>query len=96
MKENRIFRTKQNEYWDIWSEHAIVFPKDMPLVEAFSYENIKKTIDIVVDDGIINIRFYFMNDNTVKFDVTIMYRNGYEEKYGSFEFVEMADVFILE
>ena len=31
--EHRIFRTKQEEYWDIWCEDAIVFPIDQDLKE---------------------------------------------------------------
>jgi hypothetical protein len=33
--EYRIFRTKQEEPWDIWCEDAIVFPKEKSIEEVF-------------------------------------------------------------
>ncbi len=40
--KNRIFRTKQEEYWDIWCENAIVFPETKTIEEVFTEDNLRK------------------------------------------------------
>ena len=94
----RIFRTKQEEYWDIWCEDAIVFPKDKLLEEVFTEENLRKlslsysdkdkyptyVIDIV-ENRWVDIRIYAKGEDA---------ENCTEEIH--FEFVEMAAVIVVQ
>ena len=95
--EHRIFRTKQEEYWDIWCEDAIVFPKEKQLEEVFTEENLRKLITSYSDkDEYPTYVIDFVQDNYV--DVVIYAKgedadNCTEEIH--FEFVEMSDVLVV-
>ncbi len=97
MKDFRIFRTKQEEYWDIWCENAIVFSKDKTLEEVFTEENLRKLIDSYSDkDQYPTYIIEFVQNNYV--DVVI-YAKGQDAENCTedirFEFVEMSDVLVV-
>ena len=95
--KNLIYRAKQEEYWDIWCEKAIVFPETMTLAEAFSEDNLRKLlfsysdkeeyptyIIEVVDDNWVDVVIYAKGQNS---------ENCTEEIH--YEFVEMSSVLVL-
>ena len=98
--KNRIFRQKQEEYWDIWCEEAIVFPESMSLEDAFTEENMRKLIRSYSDPKKYpTYKITIAQSNTV--DVVI-YAEGEDEDEDafteeiSFEFVEMSDVLVIK
>ena len=96
--KNRIFRQKQEEYWDIWCEEAIVFPESMSLEDAFTEENMRKLISSYSDPKEYpTYKITIAQSNTV--DVVI-YTEGEDEdnctEEISFEFVEMSDVLVIQ
>ena len=98
--KNRIFRQKQEEYWDIWCEEAIVFPESMSLEDAFTEENMRKLISSYSDPKKYpTYKITIAQSNTV--DVVI-YAEGEDEDEDafteeiSFEFVEMSDVLVIK
>ena len=96
--KNRIFRQKQEEYWDIWCEEAIVFPESMSLEDAFTEENMRKLISSYSDPKQYpTYKITIAQSNTV--DVVI-YAEGEDEdnctEEISFEFVEMSDVLVIQ
>jgi hypothetical protein len=95
--KHRILRTKQEEYWDIWCEDAIVFPETMPLVEAFSEDNLRKLLLSYSDKEeyptyIIEV----VDDNWVE---VVIYAKGQDAENCTedihFEFVEMSKVLVV-
>ncbi len=85
----RIFRTKQEEYWDIWCEDAIVFPKDKALGEVFTEHNLRKLISSY--SGI-----EYKYEIEIRENETIVYivSDNLDEEI-RFEFVEMSSVLVL-
>jgi hypothetical protein len=88
---NRIFRYKQEEHWDIWCEHAIVFPEEMPISKAFTEDNMRKVLSAYSD-----------RDEYPTFDIQFHEVNGSEyvtvkiTDNDFFEFVEMGYVIVLQ
>ena len=95
--EHRIFRTKQEEYWDIWCEDAIVFPKDRELKDVFTEENLRKLITSysdkdeyptyeieIVENRYVEVTIYAKGENADNVTENIFY-----------EFVEMSDVLVV-
>ena len=94
---HRIFRTKQEEYWDICCEDAIVFPKDRELKDVFTEENLRKLITTygkkdeyptyeieIVEDRYVEVTIYAKGENAENVTENIFY-----------EFVEMSDVLVV-
>lgn len=95
--ENRIFRTKQEEYWDIWCEDAIVFPKSKTLEEVFTEENLRKLITSYSNkEEYPTYKIEVVEDRWV--DVVI-YAKGQDADNCTedihFEFVEMSKVLVV-
>ena len=94
----RIFRTKQVEYWDIWCENAIVFPKDKTIAEIFTEENLRKLIPSYSDKD--EYPTYIIDIVENRWVDIIIYAKGEsadnctEEIH--FEFVEMASVLVVQ
>ena len=95
--KNKIFRAKQEEYWDIWCEIAIVFPEGKTLAEVFTEENLRKLLSSysnkdqyptyiidIVEDRWVDVVIYAEGQNA---------DNCTEEIH--YEFVEMADVLLV-
>lgn len=95
--EHRIFRTKQEEYWDIWCEDAIVFPKDKSLEDVFTEENLRKILTSYSDKDEYPTYIIKVIDNRWV-DVTI-YAKGEDVDTCMedihFEFVEMSKVLVV-
>lgn len=87
----RIFRTKQEEYWDIWCEDAIVFPKEKPLNEVFTEENLRKLIDCYSDKN-----KYTYHIDIRENEVVVNIDSNPNEGDIHFEFVEMAAVIVVQ
>lgn len=94
--EYNIFRTKNNEYWDIWSESAIVFPKNKPIREVFTEENIRKLLQhydkeefptiviTIVNESCVDVAFYYGGENALNCTET-----------NEFRFVKMMEAIVV-
>ena len=96
--KNRIFRQKQEEYWDIWCEDALVFPESLSIKDAFTEENLRKLITSYSDP-----KEYPTYEITVvedRYVDVVIYAEGEDEdnciEEISFEFVEMSSVLVLQ
>lgn len=94
---NRIFRTKQEEYWDIWCEKAIVFPKDKILEEVFTEENLRKILTSYSDKE--QYPTYVIDIVENRWVDVVVYAKGEDADNCTekiyYEFVEMADVLVV-
>lgn len=95
--ENKIFRTKQEEYWDIWCEKAIVFPKEKSLEEVFTEENLRKILTSYSDKE--QYPTYIIDIVENRWVDVVVYAKGEDVENCTedihYEFVEMADVLIV-
>jgi hypothetical protein len=95
--KNLIYRAKQEEYWDIWCEKAIVFPENKTLEEVFTEDNLRKLLTSysdkdeyptyvieIIDGNWVNVVIYAKGQN---------YENCTEEIH--YEFVEMSSVLVV-
>lgn len=95
--ENRIFRTKQEEYWDIWCEDAIVFHKTKTLEEVFTEDNLRKLITSYADkDQYPTYRIDIVDGRWIE---VVIYAKGQDADNCiediRFEFVEMSKVLVV-
>lgn len=95
--KNRIFRTKQEEYWDIWCEDAIVFPETKKLEEVFTEDNLRKLITCYSDKK--QYPTYEINIVHERMVEVVIYAKGQDYDNCTediqFEFVEMANVLVF-
>ena len=94
--ENRIFRTKDYD-GDIWCEDAIVFPKNKPIEEVFTEENLRNLLTCYSDKEVYSTYIIdFVQDNYVDL---VIFRNGETHdnctEYIHYEFVEMSKCLVI-
>ena len=94
--EFNIFRTKNDEYWDIWSEYAIVFPKDKPIHEVFTDKNIRKLLKRYDKKEFPTIVIRFVNERCI--DVAFYYEGENASnctEINEFRFVKMMEAVVV-
>lgn len=94
---NRIFRAKQEEYWDIWCERAIVFPKEKTLEEVFTEDNLRKLLTSYSNKE--EYPTYIIDIVENRWVDVVVYAKGEDADNCTeeihYEFVEMADVLVV-
>lgn len=97
----QIWRSKDLE-WDIWSETAIVFPKNKNKKDYFTKEKLYKILKLSQDE----IKYYdYFNVSFDIYTVTVTIAKqiewdeyNYDENnmYTELDFVQMGDVYIFD
>jgi hypothetical protein len=95
--KHKIFRIKQEDVLDIWSEDAIVFPKEKELKEVFTEENLRKLLTSYSD--VDEYPTYIIDIVENHYVDVVIYAKGENKDNCTedihFEFVEMAKVLVI-